>query len=152
MPSPKPRPDSLLSLSVKQKVGCGRIYVHVSFDEDGYPFEVFIQARKCGDCQNSQLEPVGKLCSHMLRCGIDVNIMMECLKDVVCPTQYIPVNSSFAKKTVFQKGVPVITNGNSVVLSCSDGIYHGVKKALIKMGWTEEDGRMVKGVSDEITT
>ena len=145
---PKPRPEILPSATMGQKIGCGKLYMHISFDEDGNPFEIFIQT-KAGDCTNAQLEPIGKLASHMLRCGIDVNIVLECLKDVRCPAPYL--KDLYKKKQMMEKGVPQHINSNGEALSCSDGIYHAIKKALKSKGWIEENGLMVKGEISEVT-
>ena len=64
------RPDRLRSTSIRKETPLGTMYVHISEDEKGQPFEVFINLGKAGGSAMADAEAVGRLISLALRSGI----------------------------------------------------------------------------------
>ncbi len=84
--SPRPRPKVTKGTTTKVRTGCGNLYVTINEDDNGLPFEVFIQMGKAGGCAASQLEAVGRLVSLVLRSGIDSSTMIDQLRGIRCPS------------------------------------------------------------------
>ena len=82
----KPRPEVMLGLTEKVELMCGNLYVTVNYDEEGVPFEVFIQLGKAGGCGYSQLEGLARMISLAMRSGVSVDEITEQLKGIRCPT------------------------------------------------------------------
>jgi len=99
---PKPRPRVLDGKSIKFKTGCGNIYVTITEDADGHPFEIFMQIGKAGGCAASQTESIGRLASLALRSGLPLPRIMEQLRGIACHE-------------------PAVDDGKKI-LSCADGI------------------------------
>jgi len=64
------RPDRLRSTSIRKDTPLGTMYVHISEDERGQPFEVFISLGKAGGSATADAEAMGRLISLALRSGI----------------------------------------------------------------------------------
>ncbi len=64
------RPDRLRSTSIRKDTPLGTMYVHISEDERGQPFEVFISLGKAGGSAMADAEAMGRLISLALRSGI----------------------------------------------------------------------------------
>ncbi len=64
------RPDRLRSTSIRKDTPLGTMYVHISEDERGQPFEVFISLGKAGGSAMADAEAIGRLISLALRSGI----------------------------------------------------------------------------------
>lgn len=65
------RPQALESTSIEIPCPCGRIYVHVTFDSSGQPFEVFTRLGKSGGCTSAVTSAVATTSSIALRSGTD---------------------------------------------------------------------------------
>lgn len=83
---PKPRPNIVRGTTTKMGTGCGNLYVTINEDDDGHPFEVFMQMGKAGGCAASQLEAMGRLVSLAFRSGIDVKAIVDQLRGIRCPS------------------------------------------------------------------
>ncbi len=107
---PKPRPTVLKGTTVKVGTGCGNLYVTINEDEDGHPFEVFMQMGKAGGCAASQLEAIGRLVSLAFRAGLDVRAIVDQLRGIRCPSPS------------WEKG--------GRIFSCSDAIARVIERYL----------------------
>jgi ribonucleoside-diphosphate reductase alpha chain len=64
------RPDKLRGMSIRKETPLGTMFVHVTEDEKGQPFEVFINLGKAGGAAMADAEAMGRLISLALRSGI----------------------------------------------------------------------------------
>ncbi len=108
--SPKPRPNVITGTTTKIGTGCGTLYVTINQDEEGHPFEVFMQMGKAGGCAASQLEAIGRLLSLALRSGIDIKPVVDQLRGIRCPSPS------------WEKG--------GRIFSCSDAIARVIERRL----------------------
>ena len=108
----RPRPRSLPSTTTKLQTELGNLYVTVSVDEDGEPFEVFGFLGKGGSFQHGVTELACRLISLHLRRGTPVEeVIDQC--------------AGIAEMQPFHNVLP---DGASVpVLGLGDGIAHILK-------------------------
>jgi ribonucleoside-diphosphate reductase alpha chain len=64
------RPDKLRSTSMRKETPLGTMFVHISEDDRGQPFDVFINLGKAGGSAMADAEAIGRLISLALRSGI----------------------------------------------------------------------------------
>ena len=113
---PRPRPDVTMGYTEKVKIGCGKLFITVNYDEHGI-CEVFTNTGRAGGCP-SQSEATARLVSIALRSGVDSDEIITQLKGIRCPS------------CLRQPGVPVT--------SCPDAIAKAIEK-VIKV--THDGGR-----------
>ncbi|MCM8793803.1 MAG: vitamin B12-dependent ribonucleotide reductase [Candidatus Omnitrophica bacterium] len=112
--APRPRPEVMRGTTTKINTGCGNLYITINEDEEGHPFEVFMQMGKAGGCAASQLEAIGRLVSLALRSGIDPVPIIEQLRGIRCPS-------------------PSWENGGTRIFSCADAIARVLERRLSQM-------------------
>ena len=81
---PRERPTSVAGVTDRVRTGHGNMYVTITFDEDGKPFEVFTTLGKAGGCDSANLEAVSRLVSLALRSGIDPDQIVTHLQGITC--------------------------------------------------------------------
>jgi ribonucleoside-diphosphate reductase alpha chain len=64
------RPDTLRSTSMRKDTPLGTMFVHISEDDRGQPFDVFLNLGKAGGSAMADAEALGRLVSLALRSGI----------------------------------------------------------------------------------
>jgi ribonucleoside-diphosphate reductase alpha chain len=64
------RPDRLRSTSIRKETPLGTMFVHITEDDKGQPFEVFINLGKAGGSAMADAEAMGRMISLALRSGI----------------------------------------------------------------------------------
>ncbi|MGE4357971.1 MAG: vitamin B12-dependent ribonucleotide reductase [Candidatus Omnitrophota bacterium] len=111
---PRPRPEVMRGSTTKINTGCGNLYITINEDEEGHPFEVFMQMGKAGGCAASQLEAIGRLVSLALRSGINPAPIIEQLKGIRCPS-------------------PSWENGGTRIFSCADAIGRVLERRLAQI-------------------
>ena len=105
---PRPRPDVTMGYTEKVKIGCGKLFITVNYDEQGI-CEVFTNTGRAGGCP-SQSEATARLVSIALRSGVDSDEIITQLKGIRCPS------------CLRQSDVPVT--------SCPDAIAKAIEKVL----------------------
>lgn len=103
------RPQKLRSRSIEIPCPCGRIYVHVSFDADGRPFEIFARLGKSGGCGAAVTGAITTTASIALRSGTDPGDIAKGLIGISCH-----------RTTAIDKGRPIV--------SCADAIGRALKE------------------------
>ena len=81
---PRQRPTSVAGVTDRVRTGHGNMYVNITFDELGKPFEVFTMVGKAGGCDSANLEAVSRLVSLALRSGIDPDEIVAHLQGITC--------------------------------------------------------------------
>ena len=82
--APRTRPISVRGVTDLVRTGHGNMYVNITFDDDGKPFEVFTTLGKAGGCDSANLEAVARLVSLALRSGIDPDEIVHHLQGITC--------------------------------------------------------------------
>ena len=124
----RPRPRSLPSTTTKLQTEMGSLFVTVSTDEDGQPFEVFGWLGKGGSFQHGVTELACRLISLHLRRGTP-------LDEIIDQCQGIQEMQPFFN---------TMADGRSVaVLGLGDGIAH-ILKAHLKAGEDREAAEAVE--------
>ena len=108
----QPRPRSLPSTTTKLQTELGNLYVSVSVDEDGKPFEVFGFLGKGGSFQHGVTELACRLISLHLRRGTPLAEIIDQIKGI---SEMQPFANQLAD------GTPVWVRG------LGDGIAHILK-------------------------
>ena len=79
---PRQRPQTLDSITDRIRTGHGNLYVTITFDENGRPFEVFTNLGKAGSSDAAYLEAVSRLASLALRSGVGVEQVIDQLRGI----------------------------------------------------------------------
>ena len=118
----RPRPQSLQSATTKVNTEYGSLFVTVSVDEDGIPFEVFGSLGKGGSLQYGVTELACRLISLHLQRGTPLEEVIEQCRGI----------------QDMQPWPTLLPDGNSVfVLGLGDGISH-VLRRFVKDGERKE--------------
>src|SRR5437868_6838820 len=76
------RPDKLRSTSMRKETPLGTMFVHISEDDRGQPFDVFISLGKAGGSAMADAEALGRMISLALRSGIPLNEIHRQLRGI----------------------------------------------------------------------
>jgi ribonucleoside-diphosphate reductase alpha chain len=76
------RPDTLRSTSIRKETPLGVMFVHITEDDKGQPFEVFINLGKAGGSAMADAEAIGRLMSLALRSGIPLSALHRQLRGI----------------------------------------------------------------------
>ena len=82
--APRQRPTSVAGVTDLVRTGHGNMYITITFDETGRPFEVFTALGKAGGCDSANLEAVSRLVSLALRSGIQMDEIIHQLQGITC--------------------------------------------------------------------
>lgn len=80
----KARPQSLPSVTFERETNCGKIYVTISTDQKGRPFEVFVRFGKAGHCGAAVFDGLTKILSYALRSGMEPEEALKALGGIGC--------------------------------------------------------------------
>ena len=76
------RPDKLRSMSIRKETPLGTMFVHISEDDRGQPFDVFINLGKAGGSAMADAEAMGRLISLALRSGIPMQEVVRQMRGI----------------------------------------------------------------------
>jgi ribonucleoside-diphosphate reductase alpha chain len=76
------RPDMLRATSLRKETPLGTMFVHITEDDRGQPFEVFINLGKAGGAAMADAEAMGRLISVALRSGIPLQEIHRQLRGI----------------------------------------------------------------------
>jgi len=76
------RPDTLRGTTMRMETPLGTMFVNVTEDEKGQPFEVFINLGKAGGAAMADVEAMGRLISLSLRSGIPLQEVHKQLRGI----------------------------------------------------------------------
>jgi ribonucleoside-diphosphate reductase alpha chain len=76
------RPDVLRSTAIRKETPLGTMFVHITEDDRGQPFEVFINLGKAGGSAMADAEAMGRLVSLALRSGIPIQQVHRQLRGI----------------------------------------------------------------------
>lgn len=81
----RPRPDTLYGHTTKIQTGYGKVYITLNEDGNGNLFEVWCRIGQSGGLTNSWTEALGKIVSTAIRCGVEVDEIINALKGTRSP-------------------------------------------------------------------
>lgn len=84
MPVKQFRPRALPGVTYQMPTSCGKIYVTITKDAAGRPFEIFVRFGKAGHCGAAIFDAMTKLLSYALRSGMDPEDAVKALSGIVC--------------------------------------------------------------------
>jgi ribonucleoside-diphosphate reductase alpha chain len=76
------RPDLLRATSIRQETPLGTMFIQITEDDRGQPFEVFINLGKAGGAAMADAEAMGRLISVALRSGIPLQEIRQQLRGI----------------------------------------------------------------------
>lgn len=76
------RPDILRSTAIRKETPLGVMFVHITEDDRGQPFEVFINLGKAGGSAMADAEAMGRMISLALRSGISIQQVHRQLRGI----------------------------------------------------------------------
>ena len=79
---PRQRPVSVMGVTDRVRTGQGTMFVNITFDDEGHPFEVFATLGKSGSTAQAYLEAIARLASLGLRSGIEPGQIIDQLKGI----------------------------------------------------------------------
>ena len=79
-----PRPQALPSVTYKMPNNCGVIYVTITTDAGGRPFEIFVRFGRAGGCGAAIFDGITKIVSYALRSGMDPADAVKAFSGILC--------------------------------------------------------------------
>lgn len=79
---PRTRPAVMNAIVERVRTSHGNLFVTVSFDKDGKPFEVFSTLGKAGGTEAAHLEAISRMVSLALRSGVDPEEVIRQLRGI----------------------------------------------------------------------
>jgi ribonucleoside-diphosphate reductase alpha chain len=79
---PRTRPAKMNAIVERVRTSHGNLFVTVSFDKDGKPFEVFSTLGKAGGTEAAHLEAISRMVSLALRSGVDPEEIIKQLRGI----------------------------------------------------------------------
>lgn len=79
------RPEQVKGTTTEWKTGCGTLYVTYNTDENGVPFEVFVNDGGMGGCM-SQSTAITKVISVAMQAGVPAMDIAKKVKGIRCPS------------------------------------------------------------------
>ena len=76
------RPDTLRGMTSRMETPLGTMFVNITEDDRGQPFEVFINLGKAGGAAMADVEAIGRLISLALRSGISIQAVHRQLRGI----------------------------------------------------------------------
>jgi ribonucleoside-diphosphate reductase alpha chain len=76
------RPDKLRGTTIRKETPLGTLFVNITEDEKGQPFELFLNLGKAGGSAMADAEAMGRLISLALRSGIPINSIHKQLRGI----------------------------------------------------------------------
>src|SRR2546427_8703479 len=76
------RPDTLRGITTRIETPLGTMFLHITEDDKGQPFEVFINLGKAGGAAMADAEAMGRLISLALRSGIPIREVHRQLRGI----------------------------------------------------------------------
>jgi ribonucleoside-diphosphate reductase alpha chain len=76
------RPDKLRGTTIRKETPLGTMFVNITEDDKGQPFEVFLMLGKAGGSAMADAEAMGRLISLALRSGIPVSAIHKQLRGI----------------------------------------------------------------------
>jgi len=86
MPTKRVRPKALpgITYKIETNLHCGEIYITITTNAQGEPFEVFVRFGKAGHCGAAIFDGVTKILSYALRSGMDPQDAVKAFSGIVC--------------------------------------------------------------------
>lgn len=111
------RPQAMRGLIERVRTAYGNMYVTITFDDDGHPFEVFATLGKTGSTDSANVEAVARLISMALRSG-------------VAPEEVVDQLRGITSEPVWDQGVLVRSAPDAVAIALSRAMERTNKGAL----------------------
>ena len=84
MPTKLTRPKALPGVTYKMNTHCGKIYITITTNAEGHPFEIFVRFGKAGHCGDAIFDGMTKIVSYALRSGMDPGDAVKAFSGIVC--------------------------------------------------------------------
>jgi len=115
---PKERDRMVNGKTIKQRTGCGALFVTINEDDYGNPIELFANLGKAGGCPKASTESSGRLISLSLRGGVNPREIINHMAGIGCHK-------------------PVM--GPEGALSCADGIAKSLTEYMAQKSPEQEE-------------
>ena len=128
---PRQRPVSVMGVTDRVRTGQGTMFVNITFDDAGHPFEVFATLGKSGSTDQAYLEAIARLASLALRSGIDPGQIVDQLKGITSDPAWdggtlvrSPADAvALVMSRHLSMGIPADSVTNSVETSSQLGLF-----------------------------